>query len=248
MIYIILGMHKSGTTLISKMLHDSDVNMGDFDPTITYDQGNQYEREEFQKVNKDILGCEDANSTSVITPLNSTYQNTVLGDFIKEEIIKLNSSHIHWGFKDPRTCLTYNYWSQYLPEHKVIYVYRSPVEVWHHYQKNISKYRFYKKILVSCKAVNAWYVYNNEILDYINLLYVASENSYILEYSNFMKDDIAINELAEFVGVNLNDTRDVSLYRAKKNTDIWFKVYTVISKALKGKDVMGLYAKLNAKL
>jgi hypothetical protein len=77
---------------------------------------------------------------------------------------------------------------------------------------------------------------------------VASENSYILEYSNFMKDDIAINELAEFVGVNLNDTRDVSLYRAKKNTDIWFKVYTVISKALKGKDVMGLYAKLNAKL
>jgi hypothetical protein len=248
MIYIILGMHKSGTTLISKMLHDSDVNMGDFDPTITYDQGNQYEREEFQKVNKNILGCENAHSTSVITPLNSTYQNTVLGDFIKEKIIKLNSSHIHWGFKDPRTCLTYNYWSQYLPEHKVIYVYRSPVEVWHHYQKKISKYRFYKKFLVSCKAVNAWYVYNTEILDYINLLYVASENSYILEYSNFMKDDIAINELAEFVGVNLNDTRDVSLYRAKKNTDIWFKVYTVISKALKGKDVMGLYAKLNAKL
>jgi hypothetical protein len=77
---------------------------------------------------------------------------------------------------------------------------------------------------------------------------VASENSYILEYSNFMKDDIAINELAEFVGVNLNDTRDVSLYRAKKNTDIWFKVYTVISKALKGKDVYGLICKVECQI
>ncbi len=46
MIYVIFGMHKSGTTLVAEMLHKSGINMGDFDESVSYDIGNQYERNE----------------------------------------------------------------------------------------------------------------------------------------------------------------------------------------------------------
>lgn len=46
MIFVVLGMHKSGTTLVSQILHHSGIPMGDgFDENVTYDGGNKYERE-----------------------------------------------------------------------------------------------------------------------------------------------------------------------------------------------------------
>ena len=53
MIYIILGMHKSGTTLISQILHKSGINMGNFNEDVSYDQGNKYERPASQKINRE---------------------------------------------------------------------------------------------------------------------------------------------------------------------------------------------------
>ena len=43
-IYVVLGMHKSGTTLISQILHHSGVNMGgaEIETSRSYDEGNKY--------------------------------------------------------------------------------------------------------------------------------------------------------------------------------------------------------------
>ena len=40
MIYALLGMHKSGTSLLSRILHESSINMGDFDESKGYDEVN----------------------------------------------------------------------------------------------------------------------------------------------------------------------------------------------------------------
>ena len=58
MIYVVLGMHKSGTTLISETLHESGINMGEFSDIqqgIGYDEGHKYERRETQQINRQIL-------------------------------------------------------------------------------------------------------------------------------------------------------------------------------------------------
>ena len=57
--YVVLGMHKSGTTLVSQMLHQSGINMGDFDPLVSYDRGNQYERESALQLDMDIMRAKD---------------------------------------------------------------------------------------------------------------------------------------------------------------------------------------------
>jgi hypothetical protein len=46
MICVFLSMHKSGTTLVSEILHHSGINMGDdIDEHVSYDRGNKYEHE-----------------------------------------------------------------------------------------------------------------------------------------------------------------------------------------------------------
>ncbi len=55
MIYIVLGMHKSGTTLVAQTLHAAGINMGDFDESLTYDTNNKYERHDTQELNRDLL-------------------------------------------------------------------------------------------------------------------------------------------------------------------------------------------------
>ena len=55
MIFVILGMHKSGTTLVSQTLHASGINMGDFDSSLTYDTNNKFERHNTQELNRDML-------------------------------------------------------------------------------------------------------------------------------------------------------------------------------------------------
>ncbi len=42
MLYVILGMHKSGTTMISEILHNSGISMGEWkDKSNNYDYGHK---------------------------------------------------------------------------------------------------------------------------------------------------------------------------------------------------------------
>ena len=75
MIYIVLGMHKSGTTLLSQILHHSGISMGEnFNESVSYSQGNKYERETTQQINKEILG--DPTAYSIDIPLPKTLKLT----------------------------------------------------------------------------------------------------------------------------------------------------------------------------
>ena len=132
MIYIVLGMHKSGTTLVSQTLHLSGIDMGDgFDANVYYDLGHKYEREETWRLNENILAARDVHSTMIRRPpalkLSVTQQQAM------KQIIEDNCDrHSDWGFKDPRTCLIYPEWEAALPPHKLIVVYRRPAASCHH--------------------------------------------------------------------------------------------------------------------
>lgn len=211
MIYVILGMHKSGTTLVSQILHHSGINMGEnIDPEITYDQGNKYERRSTLALNLEILGL-DLQSPSFDLDV-SPEMLELRGDQRRrmEELIRqYNEAYPDWGFKDPRTCLVYPLWASVLPVHKIIATYRPIAQIWprfrhrplHHYHQNPS---------LAWRLMKGWCRHYSNILSFLD---DTSLDFVVLDYPEFMAGDADFNRLQEFVGMKLSDHRTESLYR-----------------------------------
>ena len=242
MIYVILGMHKSGTTLISQILHKSGINMGNFNEAVSYDQGNQYERSTSQKINREILKCGDSHSLDVIKPVHELPDTSKVPGLILTLVDKLNKKHLNWGFKDPRTCLSYPVWESYLPPHKVIYVYRNPLELWHHYRKYIPKRKYILRTVQGYKALKAWHIHNNMLLGYLNQ---KKHPYYIINFTKFMKDAEELNQLSKFTGLALHDCRRKSLYRSKPHQELMFKICVSQISRKESTSIEGVNAKLD---
>jgi hypothetical protein len=243
MIYVVLGMHKSGTTLVAQMLHESGIDMGTFDGAQGYDEGNKYERQESHDLNIALLGCERGEFS--LNLAQAVHKTERIPPQTREKIEKFveeaNRLHAEWGFKDPRTCLTYAVWKALLPEHKLIAVFRHPLELWLHYQP---KSRF-KKIFAAVtgwKSMTAWYVYNREILQ---ALQAANGDCLAMEYGEFMKNEAFFSSLCKFAGHKLTDVRNPSLYRNKLRKFNWLYEWTLaFQKFFCGRDLMRLYERL----
>ena len=129
--YVVIGMHRSGTSLVSGLLHNSGIDMGIgyFKPPGKDNPRGYYEDQRFRRMNDRMLKFSryDVKSWDVRIPTirgNKTHQGQIWG------IVAQNSSKTRWGFKDPRTCLTWHMWRQHLPQNtQVVYVYRNPMSV-----------------------------------------------------------------------------------------------------------------------
>ena len=244
MIYVVLGMHKSGTTLVSKTLHESGINMGEFDGATTYDEGNKYERFETLMTNIALLGTTfDRSSIHVINTiaLDNNIPKILLSN-ISSAITRLNSQYKDWGFKDPRLCLTYGVWSALLPVHKLIAVIRSPHELIEHYENKGSRFRV-RRAVVAWKALKAWHVYNTQILEALR----KTDRPYIvIEYGEFLRSDEIFKELSEFAGRPLTDVRDKSLFRHKGESNRKKSVLFCLQRRLCGRDALATFRELQA--
>ena len=238
MIYVVLGMHKSGTTLVAQMLHKSGINMGNFDESVGYDSGNQFERKETQRLNMAMLQCGYDLSLNVISPLNEEKLSKDYYAKIRILIEDLCVTFEDWGFKDPRTCLTYPAWQRCLPTHCIIFVYRSPFEVWLHYQRECSRFNWIRKIKNGWKAITAWYVYNKQALEYLE----KQENeSIIIDYSKLMHGNMEFKLLEKFLNLKIHDCRKDSLYRAKVKQSILYKGIVWVQKHFILRDIEALF-------
>ena len=248
MIYIVLGMHKSGTTMMTKMLHKSGIDMGDFDYPIDYDKGNKYERFDFYLFNicmLDIpLNAHSINVVHKITTPSAFVYPLFFTDVLKKNINHLNELHENWGFKDPRTCLTYKVWATQIPQHKVICVFRNPFDLIKRYSKDLNKFRVLYKLTTKIKTLKAWYIYNKNILEY----YEESSQEFIfIDYNDFLtnSENQDIMKLSKFCNREILDIRDKKLYRNRSdNLTIWGKLEKFILKLLVNRDIDALHEKL----
>jgi hypothetical protein len=222
-IYVIFGMHKSGTTLVSQILHHSGINMGeDLETGTSYDRGNKYERESTLALNMDILGLNKMTRGASLNLDLSQLRLTENRRARMHEIIQsCNGTYVDWGFKDPRTALVYPFWASELPEHRIIVIYRSPGEIWPRFRD--SRWQTVKNPYNAWKFIMGWCKYNAKILSYL-------ENTrmdfLVLSYREFMASDLEFNRLQEFVGQKLNDQREKSLYRSREKSYPLLKMAT----------------------
>jgi len=212
MIYIVLGMHKSGTTLVSQTLHHSGIQMGDsFDESAEY-RDNKYEWREPFLINLDLLGADEKNyfSLDYYKPFEPT-PPTHIQERIRSLVSLRESSSTDWGFKEPLTCLTYGPWSNNLPPHKLIGVYRSPSQVLKHYNAGL------KHPHLGFRALRAWSNYNHAML---NALRSREEHSILLRYEELMSGSREFKRLEAFADRPLTDRRKTSEYHGRNENPL----------------------------
>lgn len=134
---IILGMHRSGTTLLTKMLAECGIHFGK-------NLDRNHESQTFKSINEFILKSTGGNwdypvSAEVLDydlSLRRLYIQYVFNQIRSPRCIGylgwkaiVNSKPTHWGWKDPRNCFTLGIWREIYPECKVILIERHGLDV-----------------------------------------------------------------------------------------------------------------------
>ncbi len=234
---VVLGMHKSGTTLVAQLLSQAGVDMGNFDLTRDYDVGNALERYETQKFNRRLLRWDRRHSLNIQRPLDVQTVSGLELERGREIVARMESTNTVWGFKDPRTCLTYNYWKIILPEHSVIVVYRDPGEVVAHY---LRQSRRYEAPFIAFAALRCWAAYNALILSVLE----DRDDALILNYSVLMEDDTELARLGKFLGCNMQDSRESNRYRARATHSALYKIALTLVRSITRRDVKAIHHEL----
>jgi hypothetical protein len=187
--------------MLARALHESGIPMGqDFPSGVNYVEA-KYEAAWVQDINDEILGADrqelSVRVTSALLPRNG------ISDSITQKMIsgieRAQAEYGDWGFKDPRSALTYEFWREQLPEHKLVIIYRSPAEVWKRYSTGpkLSRFRL---------PFKAWDDYNRSIIKYIK---GRDSSQYILlSFERLLSTDEEWDRLSKFVDMNLLDVRD----------------------------------------
>jgi len=116
MVVVVLGMHRSGTSLVANVLHHLGVHMGD--QLLGANRFNPYghwEDLDFLDLNVEILKAADGDWAH---PPSEVRIRSV-GDWFRPEIYQLLAwkqaqKRARWGWKDPRTALTAELYHPYL--------------------------------------------------------------------------------------------------------------------------------------
>jgi hypothetical protein len=199
---IILGMHRSGTSLFASWLDKCGINMGD--KMLGAGVGNpkgHFEDIEFYEFNVNVLKK---------NKLNYIIQKQKILKFDKEDhkmaksIYQSHSNVSSWGWKDPRTCLTINFWHSIIPDYKVIYIFRDYNQVVDSlFRRNVNNFKKRKNLLLKAYKVNvehgilknrmankylmSWVEYNRKVINHLKV--INNSNVIVINEKNIHKLD-----------------------------------------------------------
>lgn len=196
-VIIITGMHRSGTSLTASLLQNAGVNLGDRLMAATEANPKGYfEDWDFVEFHQNVLSSQGIDSAGWTKEkslmVQEQYLSTAKGLIAARQDLSL------WGWKDPRTCLFLNFWSDLLPAAKYVFVYRSPWEVVD------SLFRRGDQVFLTNPnfALDLWCSYNQAILDFAQ---DHGEQSVLLELNRIIQhQDRAIELIGQKLNLELN--------------------------------------------
>lgn len=185
---IIIGMHRSGTSYLSRVLMDSGYFFG-------YWKDNQNESLYFKNFNNQLLQYKSATwdrpievgyNAGMLKPINryKYYGSLKRPTVLLRNLITLKK----WGWKDPRNTFTLKYWLHYYPNAKVIHIYRNGVDVSHSLYIRNSKLPsthpdFSAELLDPKSCFELWNLYVNQAFKNSHL----TENFLSVKYEELTK-------------------------------------------------------------
>jgi hypothetical protein len=140
---ILIGMHRSGTSLLSRLLENLGIFMG-------YKKDTNNEAIYFQNFNKWILKQVkaswdnpynynflrlDSKKIELIVKIAQNYLKSfkTIDYFGKSKFLSYRGNIFNidflWGWKDPLNTFTIDIWIKLFPDAKIIHIYRNPIDV-----------------------------------------------------------------------------------------------------------------------
>jgi hypothetical protein len=131
----VLGMHRSGTSLITRILNLLGVDLGPEDRLMAPRADNPlgfWEHEGFVELNEEILGLLGGSwheppafkpgweTAPALTGLRGAAVEMIRREFGRSDV---------WGWKDPRACLTLPFWKLLIPNMRYVVCLRNPLDV-----------------------------------------------------------------------------------------------------------------------
>ena len=133
MIYVVLSLGKSGSSLLASILHHNGIRAFE-DSSIGADTCGRYEDEKVCEVNRDYFYPHHQSLNMhypVVAEASIGLQNRM------RTVIRNGAAmYSDYCIKDPRMSYTYHLWEPLLPEHKLIIQFRHPCEVIQHYYRS----------------------------------------------------------------------------------------------------------------
>lgn len=209
-ILVILGMHRSGTSLITRWLQACGLQIGD--TLLGIETGNDeghFEDLDFIHLHEQILTAHNMPHTGLT-------DEPVLGITLTEEdnVQKLlavkNAQYQQWAWKDPRTCMFLDTYRKLLPNARYVIILRNYREVvssllnrdnkglQHYYNSKGRLYKFFLRMkkkynrqwvnnTYAEKYLKVWIAYSGALLKHIQNI---PADSYIaIDYLTLLEDD-----------------------------------------------------------
>jgi hypothetical protein len=163
-ILIIIGMHRSGTSLTAALLQSAGLHIGQ--NLLAGGPGNvkgHFENLDFHSFHRAVLQSQGVNEDGWTLQEKIDVEELYVDEAHK--LVAQNAASPAWGWKDPRTVLFLEFWAELLPQANFVIIYRSPWEVVDSLYRRGSD-----PIILNYPdlAAKFWLHYNRKILSFYN--------------------------------------------------------------------------------
>ena len=195
---VVVGMHRSGTSLVASILESSGLHLGErLVPANRSNVQGHFEDVDlvhFHRAALQALGHHPDGWDEVVL----SEMPDVLAARARA-LVDARSSRPLWGWKDPRTTLFLPFWERLLPEARFVFVYRNPWEVIDSLYRRGDE-RFREDPAASARV---WSHYNGVILDSLARV---RERGILFDLEDVVADPLAFVEC-------VNDAFGLQLHR-----------------------------------
>ncbi|HEY7002121.1 MAG TPA: glycosyltransferase [Candidatus Udaeobacter sp.] len=233
----IAGAHRSGTSMLTRLLHACGLYLGPKDELMPPQADNPdgfWEHLGFVALNDELLN-QLGGAWDLPPKSDENFTHARLDPLrMKARLLieRFNSERL-WGWKDPRNSLTLPFWQRLLPGVKTLIVVRNPLEVAYSMkERNGTSYSF---------GLRLWELYNRRLLD------TASEqHRLVTHYDSFFENaETELQRIANFIGLSDAEVRDAASLVSTRRRHTHFGIDQLID-ARVAPDVIELYQALAA--
>ena len=204
-IVVVLGMHRSGTSLLSNILHVLGVDMADTTDHISpKNPGGFWERPALVAIHDEILQAigRPIALPSHVLPFPPAWWRSKAVQALKPKLVgyvreELAKSSNPWGFKDPRTCRLLPLWWEIFRELNLEPVYVTAVRAPAEASVSMSQKSSARKLSVANGEL-MWLSYNYDVARYVTV----KSRTVQVDYAEWFTDAQAVaGRLCEELGI-----------------------------------------------
>ena len=192
-VFLISGMHRSGTSLFSNWINDCGIHLGkDFIQKDFANPTGFYEDKDFVDLHKGILIDNKVDHFTLTAELFISQKRTEQA----KSLSKSRETNLIWGWKDPRSILFLDFWNSIIEDLNFIFLYRDALEVVNSLESRMiknkdlffkSKYYLLKRREHRAMYASSWMLNNALILEFVKKL--PKEKYCLFNINSFKNND-----------------------------------------------------------